>query len=123
MSVSTSVSQPGRLSRSHRLVIVSALAAVIAVAAWAIATYAAGSDGRSPQHTASTQASALSVLTPTERHYVLGIVALTPAQVAAAFGTGERSATESLTPQERRYVQAVVAMSRSQQAAAFGTGK
>ena len=44
MSVSTSIPQTARLGRSTRLVVVAAVAAVIAVAAWAIATYAVGAD-------------------------------------------------------------------------------
>ena len=117
MSVSTSVPRTTKLARSHRVLIVLVLAAMIAVAAWAIATYAVG--GRSAQ----TQASLLSTLTPRERQYVLGIGSMTAAQLSAAFGTGQSAATGSLTPQERRYVQGITAMSRSQQAAAFGTGK
>ena len=91
MSVSTSIPQTARRGRSGRLVIFAALAAVIAVAAWAIATYAVGSGSRSTGHGAPTQASVLSSLTPQQRQYVLGIVALTPAQLRAAFGTDRPS--------------------------------
>jgi hypothetical protein len=124
MSVSTSVPQTARVVRSHRLFIVPVLAAVIAAVAWAIATYSVGSGSRPAQHTAPTQASVLSALTPQARQYVLGIVSLTPAQLASAFGTDEPSSsgTSSLTSSER-YAQAIAALSRSQQAAAFGTGK
>jgi hypothetical protein len=126
MSVSTSIPHTARLGRSQRLVIASALATVIAVVAWAIATYAGGSGGRSTTRATPTQASVLAVLTPRERQYVLGIVALTPAQLRAAFGTdrptGESSGQASLMPQERRYAQAIAALSRAKQAAAFGTG-
>lgn len=89
MSVSTSISRTARLGRSRRLAILAGLVAVIAIAAWAVATYAVGSGGRSAQHSAPTQASVLSGLTPQARQYVLGIVSLTPAQVRAAFGTGK----------------------------------
>jgi hypothetical protein len=125
MSVTTSIPQTAQRGRSQRLVIVAALTAVVfAVVVWAIATYAVRSGSRP---TKPTRASALSGLTPQERQYVLGIVAMTPAQVRAAFGTdrpaGESSGQASLTPQERRYAQAIEALSRAQQAAAFGTGK
>jgi hypothetical protein len=123
MSATTSIPQTAQRGRSQRLVIVAALtAAVIAVVVWAIATYAVGSDSRT---TNPTQASALSGLTAQEREYVLGIVALTPAQVRAAFGTDRPSGSRagSLTSHERRYARAIASMSRSQQAAAFGTGK
>ena len=88
MSVSTSIPRAARRGRSH-LFIVAALAAVIAVTAWAIATYAVGSGTRPANHSAPTLASVLSGLTPQQRQYVLGIAALTPAQLHAAFGTGK----------------------------------
>jgi hypothetical protein len=89
MSVSTSVSQVARRGRSHRLMIVVVLAVVGALAAWAIATYAVGSGSRSADSGAPTEQSVLSKLTPQQRQYVLGIVALSPAQMRAAFGTGK----------------------------------
>ena len=89
MSVTTSVSQAARRGRSHRLMIVVAVVAVIGVAAWAIATSVVGSGTRSTGSGAPTEQSVLSKLTPQQRQYVLGIVALTPAQMRAAFGTGK----------------------------------
>ena len=107
MSVSIS-ERTVRTARSHRLIVLSALVAAIAVAAWAIATYAVGPAGRTGQHGAPTNASALSVLTRQERQYVLGLGSLTAAQFRAAFGTAqpgnEHSGMESLTRKERRYV-------------------
>ena len=127
MSVSTSVQQTARLGRSTRLFIVAAVAAVILVVAWAIATSAAGPSSRPTKHIAPTQASVLGGLTPQERQYAVGILSLTPAQFRAAFGTdqpsGDSSWMRSLTPKERRYVQAIASMSSSELAAAFGTGK
>jgi Protein of unknown function (DUF4242) len=127
MSVSTSIPQTARLGRSTRLIIVAAIAAVIAVATWAIATHAAGPSSRPTTHTAPTQASMLSRLSPQERQYVLGIVALTPAQLRAGFGTdqpsGDSSWIGSLTPRERRYVQAIASMNYSELAAAFGAAR
>jgi hypothetical protein len=127
MSVSTSIPKSARLGRFDRLVIVSALAAVIAVVAWAIATYAAGAGRPSAHGAVATQAPVLAHLTPQERQYVIGIVSLTPAQFSAAFGTdrptSDSSGGASLTPREHRYVQAIASMSRAQQAAAFGAGK
>jgi hypothetical protein len=69
--------------------IVVVLAVVGALAAWAIATYAVGSGSRSADSGAPTEQSVLSKLTPQQRQYVLGIVALSPAQMRAAFGTGK----------------------------------
>lgn len=127
MSVSTSVPQTARLGRSTRLFIVAAVAAVIVVVAWAIATSTAGPTSRPTKHTGPTQASVLGRLTPLERHYAVGILSLTRAQLRAAFGTdrpsGDSSWMRSLTPQERRYAQSIASMSSSDLAAAFGTGK
>jgi hypothetical protein len=127
MSVSTSIPRTARPARSTRLVIVAAVAAVIVAVAWAIATYAASSGSRATNHGTPTQASVLSVLTPQQRQYVLGIAAMSPAQLQAAFGTVQPSANgasmRSLTPRERRYVRALASMSSSELAAAFGTGR
>ena len=91
MSVSTSIPRTARLGRSHRLVLVAALAAVIAVAAWAIAMNVSGSSHRQVRTGVPTQASVLGALTPQERRYVVGIMSLTPAQLRAAFGTDQPS--------------------------------
>jgi hypothetical protein len=127
MSVSTSIPKTAPRGRSHSFVLVAALVAVIALAAWAIATYAGGHDARPTSHGIPTEASVLSSLNPHQRQYVLGIVALTPAQSRAAFGTdlvsGDKSWTRSLTPGERRYVQSIASMRSSELAAAFGTGR
>lgn len=89
MSVSTSVSRAARRGHSRRFIIVAAIIAVIGIVAWAIATYAVGSGTRSADSGTPTEQSVLSQLTPQQRQYVLGIVALTPAQMRAAFGTGK----------------------------------
>jgi hypothetical protein len=84
MSVSTSIPKTAARGRSHPFVIVAVLAAVIAVAAWAVATYSGAHRVRPTNHGGATQASVLSTLTPQQRQYVLGIVALTPTQLRAA---------------------------------------
>lgn len=48
-----------------------------------------GRTGQLGRSSAPTQASVLRSLTPRERRYVLGILALTPAQLRAGFGTGK----------------------------------
>jgi hypothetical protein len=127
MTVSTSIPQVARPGGGRRVLIVAVLTMVIAVTAWAVATYAVGSGTRSTTHGGPSLASALSDLTPQQRHYVLGIAAMTTAQQRAAFGTdrpsGESSGLASLTPKERQYVQAIAAMSGAEQSAAFGTGR
>jgi len=127
MSVSTSIPQTARVGRSTRLIIFAAVAVVIAVVGWAVATYTVGHGSPPANHATSTHASVLTSLTPQQRQYVLGILALTPAQFRAAFGTdrpsGDDSWMRALTPSERRYAQAIASMSASELAAAFGTGK
>jgi hypothetical protein len=58
---------------------------------------------------------------------VQAISALTPAQLAAAYGAGTYSTgpvwASGLTPKERRYVEAIASLTREQQAAAFGNGR
>ena len=88
MSASTSLSQTARRGRSHRLVLIPVLAAVIAAIAWAVATYAVGSGGSSTRPNASIPSSVLSGLTPEQRHYVQAIASMSYAEMAAAFGTG-----------------------------------
>jgi uncharacterized protein DUF4242 len=89
MSVSTTASQATRRGRPHRLIILATVVAAVAVVAWAIATYAVGSGIRPAAGGTPTEQSVLSKLTPQQRQYVLGITALTPAQMRAAFGTGK----------------------------------
>jgi hypothetical protein len=87
MSTSTSVPHTVHRGRSHRLIILTALAVLIGVIAWATATYVEGSGTSPANHGSPRQASALSGLTPQQRQYVLGIAGLSQSQQAAAFGT------------------------------------
>ena len=87
MSISTSIPTTAGRRRFHPLAAITAIAAVIALTAWAIATYAVNSATRSASASAPTQASVLRQLTPTEREYVLGVISMSPAQVHAAFAT------------------------------------
>jgi hypothetical protein len=58
---------------------------------------------------------------------VQAISALTPAQLAAAFGTSTYSTgrvwASGLTAKERRSVERIASLTREQQAAAFGNGR
>ncbi len=59
--------------------------------------------------------------TAQERQYVKAISSMTPAQLAAAFGTGDVGATVS-SAKERQYVKAISSMTPAQISAAFGSG-
>jgi hypothetical protein len=96
-----------------------AAAAIVGVAAWAIATYAFGTSSPAAG-TGHTTASVLKSLSPQDRRYVEAIIALTPRQLAASFGTGP-APLASLTPNERRYVLGIASMTPAELAAAFGT--
>jgi hypothetical protein len=141
MSISTTIPKPATRRRVHPLAAITAIATILALTAWAIATYAVGSATRPLHPTAPTDASALGHLTPAERAYVLGISSLTPVEFRAAFGTsttsgagaggrgqGVRSSTATLasvprplTPRERRYALGIAGLTRVQLWAAFGT--
>jgi hypothetical protein len=144
MSISTSIPKTAARRRFHPLAAITAIAAVIALATWAIATYAFDSATRSVPSSAPTQPSALRQLTPAGREYVLGIMSMTPVEVSAAFGTsptsgqnGQGSASgaqavrataptvasvlRSLTPRERRYVRRIMALTPTELWAGFGT--
>lgn len=87
MSISTSIPTAAGRRRFHPLLAISAIAAVITLSAWAVATYAVDSPARSVRSGTPSQASALRQLSPAEPRYVVGIAALTPLQLWAAFGT------------------------------------
>jgi hypothetical protein len=87
MSFSIFIARVARPSRSHLKVALTAIVLVIAVAASAPATYAVGCGSPSLRSRGPGLASVLRPLTPNERHYVVGIMSLTPIQLWAAFGT------------------------------------
>ena len=123
MSVSTpttAVSQHGRI-RVFGLTVIAA--AVIAAGVWGLVD-AVGGGNNSARPSVISQASVLASLSPQNRKYVEAIMALTPAQIAAAFGTPtatNASVLASLSPQNRKYVEAITALTTQQIAAAFGT--
>jgi Nickel responsive protein SCO4226-like len=141
MSTTTSIPKTAGRQRSHLLNAITVTVVMIALAALAVATYALGYGSRSVRSTAPTQASVLRELTPAGRDYVLGITAMTPVEVSAAFGTSPTSVEgrhrggastgagtptldsvlRSLTPRERRYVLGIASLTPLQLWGAFGT--
>ena len=126
MSVSTSIQGTARRGRTHRLVaIVAILAVLAALATWAIVSNLSGSAGeQTPRANPAGQSSVLRSLTPLQRQYVTAIASLSPATLAAAFGTYFPSSAGAtlakLTPDQRRYVRSIASLSYAQLAAAFG---
>jgi hypothetical protein len=127
MSVSTSVPRTARRGPSHRLIAIIAIVAIVGtLAAWVIVSYVAGSAGEQPRRVNPVrETSVLRSLTPMQRQYVTAIASLSPATLAAAFGTDPPSSLGTplakLTPEQRRYVRAIATMSYARLAAAFGT--
>ena len=125
MSVSTpttAVTQHGRI-RVFGLTVIAA--AVIAAGVWGLVD-AVGGGNNSARPSVTSQASALASLSPQNRRYVESIAALTPAQIAAAFGSGtstNATVLASLSPHDRQYVEQIMALTPQELAAAFGTGK
>ena len=101
MSISTSIQKTAGRRRFHPLAAITAIAAVIALTAWATATYAVNSGTRPVRSNAPTHASVLRSLTPAGREYVLGIMSMTPAEVHAAFGASPTSAPGPAQRQRR----------------------
>jgi hypothetical protein len=142
MSISTTTPKPARRRRRHPLAAITAIAAILALAAWAIATYAVDARKPSGRSSAATQPSMLRELTPAGREYVLGVMSM-PVEMQAAFGTSPASVQgrqngrpaqavrsgaptlasvlRSLNPTERRYVLGIASLTPLQLWAAFGT--
>jgi hypothetical protein len=143
MSISTSIPKTAGRRRSRPLAAIAAIAVMVALTSWAIATRVVHSGTRSVRSSAPAQASVLRSLTPQERQYVLGIESMTPVEVAAAFNASEPSVPtrnggsgahalrsgaptldsvlRSLTPRERRYVLGITSLTPLQIWAAFGS--
>ena len=135
--VSTPIQAPVQLGRVRLLGLVAAVAAAVAIGIWAILAYAVGSGSETGmsrqdrQYVASivslspAQLAAAFGTGSTDDAYVRAIVSLTPVQLIEAFGTDTRAAAAlaSLTPTERLHVESIMALTPGQLRAAFGTGK
>jgi hypothetical protein len=113
-----------RPGSSRRLILGLAVAALSAIAVWAIASHG---EGQAVGHAAAKDTSVLRSLTPGQRQYVTGIASLSPARLHGAFGTDRVSSVDSalasLTPEHQSHVRAISSLSYERLAAAFGTGQ
>ena len=123
MNASTTVPVRIRLRRRWPFVAVAALlAAGCTVAVLAISTGSNTTENATPSGAAASSVKGPSATsTAQERQYVKAISSMTPAQLAAAFGTGDVGATVS-SAKERQYVKAISSMTPKQISAAFGSG-
>lgn len=85
MSISGSRPRTTPVGSSRRLIVAIAIAALIAIAVWAIASRLVGQPVR---HATAKDTSVLRSLTPEQQRYVRAISSLSYEQLAAAFGTG-----------------------------------
>jgi hypothetical protein len=121
MSVSTPVSKTARVGRPRWLVL-PAVAAVIAIAVWAVASSVTGSGsqpGRQSVATPATPAPGRASLIREERRYVESLGAVTLAQLNAQQGIPMPApAPTVLIREQRRFVEGLAAMSLAQLSAA-----
>lgn len=117
MTASTTIPTTVQLRRSRLVGLMAVSAALAACITWALLVFAVntGTEGSAP-----TSAAVVSSLSPEARQYVEGIMALTPAQLVAAYGTPRVDVLSSLGPQEREYVEGIMALTPAQLAAAYG---
>jgi hypothetical protein len=126
MSTQTTMPTPVRLRHGLRVAI--AVAAVAAAGAAALLAIGPGTNGteKAKAPSAGQRSTAAPVvgagLTPTEKRYVAGMAALSPARAAAAFGHGAPDLS-ALTAKERRYVEGISSLTPAQLAAAYGSGR
>jgi hypothetical protein len=118
MSATTTVPTTIQLSRGRLTGLMLTAAALAALITWALLVFAVGSESAAPSRAAS--ADVLASLGPQERQFVEGIMALTPAQLAAAYGAGRGDVLSTLSPQERSFVEGISSMSPEQIAAGYG---
>ena len=118
------------LKRSTLSLLLGAAVVATATITWGlIATVDSESSGPAPA--TPTNSEILDGLSPSAREYVEGIMAMTPEQLAAAYGYGPLPAPatptnseilDGLSPSAREYVEGIMAMTPEQLAAAYGYG-
>jgi cation transport ATPase len=121
------------IRRSRLLGLVVGVAAAAAAITWAVSTFAVDTTTTTSQQNVQTTEEVLSSLAPGSRSYVESVMALTPAQLRATFGTSPGVASSraptgaevlgSLTPEARRWVEAISKLTPAQVKATFGTGR
>jgi hypothetical protein len=119
MSVSTPVSRTARLGRPRLLVLIVALTAVVAVAAWAIASGVIGSGSQPGEQSVATPAPGPVQLVREERRFVESLAAASLAQLDAQQGILTPAPAPSvLVREQRRFLEGLGAMSLAQLRAA-----
>ena len=120
MNASTSVPTTIQLRPTRLAGLMVAAAAVAAIVTWALLVFAVNQGTENAQRYISSADACLSSLPSQQRQYVEGVMALSPAELAATYGTGRGDVVSTLDPQMRRFVEAIASMSAEQIVAAYG---
>jgi hypothetical protein len=120
MNATTTVPTTIQLSRGRLTGLMLAAAGLAAGITCAVLIFAVGNESAAPSR--ATSADVLASLERHQRQFVEGIMALTPAELAAAYGAGRGDVLSTLSPTERRFVEGISSMSPEQIAAGYGNG-
>ena len=120
MNATTSVPTTIQLRPTRLAGLMVAAAAVAAVVTWALLVFAVNQGTENAQRDIASNDAVLSSLTTQQRQYVEGVMALSPAELAATYGTGRGDVVSTLSPQVRRFVEGISSMSPEQIAAGYG---
>ena len=120
MNATTSVPTTIQLRPTRLAGLMVAAAAVAAVVTWALLVFAVNQGTENAQRDISSSDAVLSSLTTQQRQYVEGVMALSPAELAATYGTGRGDVVSTLSPEVRRFVEGISSMSPEQIAAGYG---
>ena len=140
MNASTTAPLTVQIGRGRLFALIVGVAAVAAAITWAVTSGVnSGRSQATPIAPASTgvlsmpipptgylnavKTRSLADLTPRERQYVTSLIALTPAELKATFGTGHADpiAALGLTPEDAQSVRAITSLTPAQLVAGFGT--
>ena len=98
MNATTSVPTTIQLRPTRLAGLMVAAAAVAAVVTWALLVFAVNQGTENAQRDIASNDAVLSSLTTQQRQYVEGVMALSPAELAAAYGTGRGDVVSTLEP-------------------------
>lgn len=117
MNISTPIPTTIQLRRSRLVGLMAAVAALAAAITWALLIFAVDRGAEQAAPAATTGADAPSLST---REYVEGIAAMTPEQLAAAFGNLPFDTVAQSATERQAYAEAIASLTPEQLAAAFG---
>jgi hypothetical protein len=119
--VNTAASLPTtvHIQRRHLVSLIVAIAVLTAAVTWTLVSVTSSHRPAQAQTSSRTTEQVLASLGPAARRRIEAVMALTPLQRAATYGTRPLDALQ-LDPRSRQYVEAIVALTPEQLAAGFG---